>query len=108
LPSTNYHFYYTDSIGKKWTIEYTLHEYLNVMVLIFDRGYEDWGDCKGRAWGGTCHIFIVEFLKEQMELVEKHTLGHLPNRTKNSRLACQIPLDKALHKKQLSFLGDFI
>lgn len=102
-----YHFYYTDSIGKKWTIEYHLHEYLNLMVLIFDGGYEDWGDSRGRAWCGTCHIFLDELSEEQMDADEKHTLGHLPNKTVNSRLACQIPLNKALHQKHLSFLGDF-
>lgn len=102
-----YFFYYKDSIGKYRTIKYLLHEYLNLMDLLFDKGYEDWGDCKSRAWCGTCHIFIEETVKEPMDEDERHTLGNLPNKTDKSRLACQISLNEALHKKNIRFLGDF-
>ena len=77
------------------------------MTLIFDRGYEDWGDCKGRAWYGTCHILTVEAIQENMDKEEKHTLSLLPNKADKSRLACQIPLNIDLHQKHIRFLGDF-
>jgi len=103
----SYYFYYTDSIDVQWKIEYTINEYLNVMTLIFDRGYEDWGDCKGRAWCGSCHIQVVTSTDYDLEVDEQRTLSLLPNQTKESRLACQIPLDEKLHQKHLRFLGDF-
>lgn len=102
-----YFFYYTDCIGAQWKIDYQINEYLNVMLLIFDRGYEDWGDCKGRAWCGTCHIRIDQLPDVNMEMDEKHTLSRLPNQMEGSRLACQIQLNKDLHQKHLYFLGDF-
>jgi len=103
----DYYFYYTDSLGIKRKIEYQLNEYLHLMLLIFDRGYEDWGDCKGRAWCGTCHIRVDELLETRIELDEQHTLSRLPNQTEGSRLACQIQLDEHLHQKHFCFLGDF-
>lgn len=106
MSKTNFFFYYKDSVGKNWTISFIPNEYLNLMALIFDQGYEDWGDCKGRAWCGTCHI-KVETLSEEVVQEELHTLGKLPNRQEKSRLACQIPINEDLHEKYIQFLGDF-
>ena len=107
MSKTKFHFYYTDSVNNQWTIEYELNEYLNLMTLIFDRGYEDWGDCRGRAWCGTCHIFIAESFETATDKDEIHTISHLPNKLAKSRLSCQIQLNKTLHQKHVHFLGDF-
>ncbi|MGL1885506.1 MAG: 2Fe-2S iron-sulfur cluster-binding protein [Reichenbachiella sp.] len=77
------------------------------MILIFDQCIEEWGDCKGRAWCGTCHIEIIsDSLVSDMNLDETHTLNRLANRTTSSRLACQIPTDEHLAGLEFKILGD--
>jgi 2Fe-2S ferredoxin len=47
---------------------FKINEYHSLMELLFDKYLEDWGDCKGKAWCGTCHIQIIEGLvNEKME-----------------------------------------
>ncbi len=68
------------------------------MELLFDKYVEEWGDCKGRAWCGTCHIGIIEgLITEKMDADEKFTLSKIRDATKNSRLACQIPVNGKLN-----------
>ncbi|MGB5437676.1 MAG: 2Fe-2S iron-sulfur cluster-binding protein [Maribacter sp.] len=68
------------------------------MELLFDKYVEDWGDCKGRAWCGTCHIEILEGnIDLQMDDDERHTLSKIHGRTSKSRLACQIPINEELN-----------
>ena len=67
------------------------------MELLFDKYVEDWDDCKGRAWCGTCHIEILEGnIDEIMGEDERHTLSKIDGFTGNSRLACQIPVSEKL------------
>jgi len=55
------------------------------------------GDCRGRAWCGTCHIEILEgHLGQAMEPEEAHRLPKQYNRTARSPLARQIPLKAGL------------
>lgn len=78
------------------------------MELIFDEVLEDWGDCKGRAWCGTCHISVFSPKNEEKESLdsdEKLRLQKLSNRVSNSRLACQILVTKELHDMEFEFLG---
>ncbi|MCM4167262.1 Dicamba O-demethylase, ferredoxin component [Arenibacter antarcticus] len=89
---------YFDEFGDKCTADFKTHEYHSLMELLFDKYLEEWGDCKGRAWCGTCHIQILEgVINEKMEDEERHTLSKINGATKESRLACQIPLNARLN-----------
>lgn len=88
---------YFDELGHEHRAEFNDNEYHSLMELLFDKYIEPWGDCKGRAWCGTCHIEILEgTLTQEMEGEEANTLSKLYNRTKHSRLACQIPVNSQL------------
>ena len=101
------YFFFNDSIGQRHKIEYVANSYNNVMELILDMGLEDWGDCKGRAWCGTCHLITVKGeVFSKMDGEEKHRLDQLSNRKQKSRLACQIALDRHLHEMEFEFIGD--
>jgi len=102
-----YFFFYKDSSGDIHKIEFEINEYNSVMELIWDRGYEDWGDCRGRAWCGTCQVMTDTIpAKEKLDLDERICLNQLDNTTSFSRLSCQILLNKNIHGKQFKFLGD--
>lgn len=88
---------YYNEYNEKGLAIFKINEYHSLMELLFDKYLEDWGDCKGRAWCGTCHIQIIEGLVyEKMEGDEKQTLSKIGNSTKQSRLACQIPVTSKL------------
>lgn len=68
------------------------------MEFLFDKFAEDWGDCKGRAWCGTCHIKIQNKTTNQsQDKDEINTLSNISKADNSSRLACQILIDKNLH-----------
>jgi len=92
-----YHLTYYDELGDEYQVEFRTDEYHNLMELLYDKCLQDWGECKGRAWCGTCHIQILEGqISEQMDPEEKHTLSVIDSTTTNSRLACQIPINSDL------------
>lgn len=96
--SDNYSFTYINEFDERYTIAFKLHEYHNLMELLFDKCMEDVGDCKGRAWCGTCHIQVIEgSLSETMDPDEKDTLSKSEDVASNSRLACQIPVNAELN-----------
>jgi len=102
-----YFFIYTDSIKSVHRLDFQSHSYPNLMELIRDNSYEDWGDCRGRAWCGTCHIKISDSNKIiSIDEEERNKLLQLSNQTDYSRLACQIPLDKNIHGLEISFIGE--
>ncbi len=102
-----FYFYYTDSLKETHKISFRNWEYPSLMLLIFDNGLEDWGDCKGRAWCGTCHIKIQKgVLKEPIDREERHTLALQENVTMNSRLACQIPITESIHQAHFCFVDE--
>lgn len=98
---------YIDEFGEEGTAYFITNEYHNLMELLFDKYFEDWGDCKGRAWCGTCHIQIIKGeLPQPMDEEERHTLSKLFNSTENSRLACQIPVNESLNGLYIRILKD--
>ncbi len=99
--------YFIDSVGKKHKLNYQLYEYNNLMELIWDQGLEDWGDYKGRAWCGTCHVEVSN-LEDLLlpDRAEKDRLRKLSNTVANSRLACQLFLVKEVHQMSFGFIGD--
>ena len=77
------------------------------MEFIQDGGYEDWGDCRGRAWCATCHIkILMNKILPLSDRIEKHRLEQLSNLTNQSRLACQIPLNVEIHQMEIFHIGD--
>jgi len=102
-----FHILYKDSIGNKHKLHFKKVEYNSMMELIWDRGLEDWGECRGRAWCGTCHVKTETRLADQeSDIDERICLNQLENKTTNSRLACQLFLDEKIHKKEFEFIGD--
>ena len=93
-----YTFTYIDEFGHTNSAACGQNEYHSLMELLFDKYLQEWGDCKGRAWCGTCHIQILEgSLSSKMQQEEKQTLSHLDDACAQSRLACQIPVNAELH-----------
>src|SRR5680860_1131039 len=63
---------YFNEFGEECDATFKTNEYHSLMELLFDKYIEDWGDCKGRAWCGTCHIQIIEgSISEKIGVEEK-------------------------------------
>ncbi|MFT6359937.1 MAG: 2Fe-2S ferredoxin [Saprospiraceae bacterium] len=78
---------------------------LNLMEFLKASEYEQiQGTCLGIALCATCHVRVLEsspLLNEQMD-EEFLMLETLPVSFENSRLSCQIPLNKNLNKISIS------
>lgn len=100
--------YIRDKSGEEKKLAYTPDEYRNLMELVSNELYEEWGDCMGQAMCGTCHIEILEGTPgDEMEPFEGQTLDGLPNKTPASRLACRISIDPSINKMKFRILKDF-
>ena len=93
---------------EKHTIVTYQGEYRNLMALLYDKFYiEDFGECKGIGRYGTCHIHILNsvdlILSKAKAGNENTTLGKMNCVQWNSRLACQIIIDKNLDGVQIEF-----
>lgn len=100
--------YVIDEFGEEKSLIFKILEYNNLMDLLLNELWEEWGDCKGRAMCGTCHIEIINGKpREEMVPFEANTLNRLPNRTSCSRLACQITIDRSIHNMKFRILKDF-
>ena len=89
-------------------ISFSRHEYPNLMELIVNSYYEEIGDCKGRAWCGTCHVkdLSKETISEIIDISEEDTLNKLDERDATSRLACQIMLTKNINNKTFKIIRE--
>jgi len=107
LSVDKYHFSYIDEFGDVHEVTYKVNEYDSLMILLFDQYGEDWGDCKGRAWCGTCRIEILSgSLQDTIDPQERDTLSKLPRHAASNRLACQIPADEHLSGITFKILKD--
>ena len=99
--------HYINSLKEHLTLEVSTHNsFYNLMELIRDEGYEEWGDCQGRSWCRTCHVAINKETSKDIQKDEAHALTLLSNRSSSSRLACQIAIHKDLDGATLYYLGD--
>ena len=94
--------------NEKHTILTYQGEYRNLMALLNDKFYiDDFGECKGIGRCGTCHIHILNsvdlILSKAKAGNENTTLGKMNCVQWNSRLACQIMIDKSLDGVQIEF-----
>lgn len=88
-----------DSVGKEHRIETQEHEYNSLMELIVNELYEEIGDCKGRAWCGTCIVKQLKGIPEtELEKDETDLLSRYPN-PENApfRLSCQLEINDYLN-----------
>lgn len=99
--------YIIDEFENEKSLSFRPYEYRNLMELIYNELWEEWGDCKGRAMCGTCHIEILEGPLGEMDDYEQYTLEGLPNKTNRSRLACQIMIDKSIDNMKFRILKDY-
>jgi 2Fe-2S ferredoxin len=87
-------------LNEKHTILTYQGEYRNLMALLYDKFcMDDFGECKGIGRCGTCHVHILNNTGELLNKSngnENTTLGKMDCVQWNSRLACQIIIDKAL------------
>ena len=98
---------YINSLNEAFPIELSLQNQLNnLMEVIRENDYEDWGDCDGRSWCRTCHVSIDRNTQDSIFEEEKHALSLLLTRTDSSRLACQIDIDRKLDGATLRYSGD--
>ncbi len=98
---------YFNEFDEKCHADFKTHAYHSLMELLFDKYIEDWGDCKGRSWCGTCHIQIIEgAISEKMSADEKLTLSKIKVSSPESRLACQIPVTSELNGLVFKIVGD--
>lgn len=94
--------------NEKHTITTYQGEYRNLMALLYDKFYlDDFGECKGIGRCGTCHIHILNSVDVALNRAkasnENATLGKMDIVQWNSRLACQIMIDKNLDGVQIEF-----
>lgn len=94
--------------NEKHTILTYQGEYRNLMALLNDKFYiDDFGECKGIDRCGTCHIHILNNIDVASNKAnasnENATLGKMNCVQWNSRLACQIMIDKSLDGVQIEF-----
>lgn len=95
--------------GVMHTFQVYPHAYRSLMALICDKMYIDsFGDCKGIGRCGTCHVHILSdhphvFTREGNEVT---TLNKMPVTAANSRLACQINIDRDIDGLHVEVVGD--
>lgn len=98
---------YIDERGNYNRVEFVEYEYQNLMMMLFDKYGVDWGDCKGRAWCGTCHIEVCQGkIEQKIDAQEKHKLAELEDATERSRLACQLLLESDLDNLVIRIVGE--
>lgn len=97
----------SNELGEERMVEYVPYEYNNLMELVYNELWEDWGDCKGRAMCGTCHVEVISGIAGEADEFEQHTLEGLPNITDRSRLACQLTMTAKLDNMKFRILKDF-
>lgn len=99
--------YIINEYGEERNLTFKIMEYNNLMDLVLNELWEEWGDCRGRAMCATCHIeILIGETDSKMNSNERKTLDNLPNKTTRSRLACQITIDKSIHNMRFLILKD--
>ncbi len=93
--------------GERTKVEFQSQSFRNLMELIVNVIHEDIGDCRGRAWCGTCHVIVLSgVIDDEPNSDEQMTLDHLSNTVATSRLACQIMADHGIDGMVFRILGD--
>ncbi len=87
-----------DTLNVRTIVKFKTGKYRNLMELIVNNMYEEIGDCKGRAWCGTCRVEVTKItINDVLSKDEINKLSELSDGKLNSRLSCQIMLDEKIH-----------
>jgi len=97
---SNFWLIFVDSNGARHRLNYSLNQYPSLMGLIVNELFEDIGDCKGRAWCGTCLVeLIFTSIPGHVEFEEQSKLDEFVFSTDSEyRLSCQLQLNEDLNK----------
>lgn len=104
----NINILYINSLGETLPISIPLNGTENLMEIIRDYGYEDWGECRGRTWCRSCHVELnanADF-SDDITPEERSALSLIQNKNQNSRLACQITINSALDSETIYYRGE--
>lgn len=80
--------------------KFLVKEGLSILEIARIENLDIEGSCEGSLACSTCHVLIEEKWIEKLSPAneeEKEMLGLLPDTKKNSRLACQIKINKNLN-----------
>lgn len=86
-----------DELEQEKMLNCTPRSYRNLMELVVNELWEEWDDCKGRAMCGTCQVEVIDGEIGEADSLEQQAINRLPNKTTQSRLACQIMVDCSIH-----------
>lgn len=95
--------------GKEHVIMTYPGEYRSLMALLYDKLYiDDFGECKGTGRCGTCHIHILGHAGKLLNRIgnENGTLAKMTFAQLNSRLACQVMVDRQLNGLRIEVIQD--
>ena len=96
-----------DTYNDIFHLAFTKHQYPSLMALITNTYPEEFGECKGKGLCGTCHVKVTQgILQETIEPNEIKTLNSVYNTDNNSRLACQIMLNKKINNITFKIIND--
>lgn len=102
-------FTYIDSAEEAHELHFKTYAYRNVMEFIVAEGLEDFGDCMGRAWCGTCAVKVISGNLIDDQTKEENLCLASNFLSSNKRLTCQISLNHALDGAVLQFdTEDFV
>lgn len=95
----NIRFTIIDTLGATHHLKVKPYAYNSLMEFIVDQLFEEIGDCKGRAWCGTCIVRQINDSQNiTLDFEEKTLLGKYPNENNDwIRLSCQIEITPALN-----------
>jgi ferredoxin, 2Fe-2S len=95
--------------GQRYKLTTHKGEYRSVMALLYDQLYpEGFCECKGIGRCGTCHVRILNhssnlLIKEGNEMSTMNKMGPVYD---NSRLSCQMIIDKNLDGMLIEIVSD--
>lgn len=94
--------------GETRTIQIPTDISLSLMEVLKAEGYPILATCGGMALCATCHVQVMKGYESlpQPEELEWAMLDTLPNFTPQSRLSCQIKIDKSLNGMEFRIIGD--
>lgn len=68
-----------DEFGEETSLTFKILEYNNLMDLILNELWEEWGDCRGQAVCGTCQVEILSgSSRHEIESLEAKHSGFCP------------------------------
>ncbi|NJB82449.1 2Fe-2S iron-sulfur cluster-binding protein [Wenyingzhuangia aestuarii] len=102
-------FTYIDSLATQHELHFKVYAYRSVMEFIVAEGLEDFGDCMGRAWCGTCAVKVISGNLVADKTQEEKLCLTSNFLDKSKRLTCQISLTAALDGAVLQYdTEDFV